>query len=1703
MSKINEDIFTAIDLIVGKRLEEISYDITKPYTIKEVKENGEYVVYDTSMIFTAYSTEDYKVDDRVYVTIPNGDFNSTKIIIGKEKEYGETGKPYDYVSPEEAIIPLEYINFNNTNAYSLLATGLQRYKTFTKENNGETIYNFNIPQGTTQLEIQLEIKNLNTENDQVYVELETIDTITNTGWSYKIFNDKITINEFGQNINFKFFTLLENDENTYEIVFKDLIAIIPSTVEGGENKRVNLFPSMEIQIPLIENQQINYSNYTRLLIKGNFKTLLPLLTYEGNYGLKLVLGHRAMGAAPDDDLVYTTLLLDNLESMIGNTYRFTDYFEQTQVYDISELGQIVSATLSFYQLDNFKYKASETDINGTPLPYVESTEFGGTLLDNNLFVKDVSIALGYDSSTIEGDYVELYTDNIIYDETTGNKNIKLRWAQKQEDGRYILKTSINSNETINWFVYNVGASSILGENWEQIQIDDENNNATNNFSINYAPNLEKTGDRLRAQVIITKEDGIKEIYTTPTLLLEHRIPVADQATLEATTRFVIISGDNLNGNYYIYGANGRLISTGEASKPRNIYIEDTIKNVKYKYKENIDENGWQSWEQFPSAAGTNNPTISVKWNTIPSEKSMIVDFLNGQYKISSYFTTSKVENNLACTIKQDKRKFYSSTEFRFGIAGSNGSEYTLALSLSNNKNFITTDNTEGAQEEVRINTVILNSENKEIQLSDTKYLTYNLIYNYGISLINTNQLVCPKNTTVNSQSGAIVKVVLSKDAGLTNYDLEAYMPVGLATPNVGYVIGPTEIIYDSYGKPDYYRGPYQIFTKEHLEEEYNPVEADGWNTYSWKKDIDGTLKEIDDDSFKPVIEIKNKEETGRLIASSFYLTNNENYYTISYSDGFNNSFTWWKDIKWSCPIYITQNHYPSSTLNKWDGALKVDDKNNYILTRAFAAGKKNNDDNTFSGVMMGDWSEQITEESITTETGIFGFNKGAQSFGFKDDGTGFIGKSGGGRILFDGEQGTIGTSESNLLIDFVNHTIESKALTIDAEITPGDTFGDTGAKFYLSNTSKKYFEISHLERDKDKNIQESSLIRIGDNTYYLQSQDYSTDKQSGTRIDLDAGKITSYGFTLDADVALPSKVTSDSKDYYGSTMYLSNQSSNYFAIGTYKKKKTSLSSYEYEHKNLIQIGSGNYYLQSADYDTTEGSEAGTKIDLANGKITSYDFTLDADVALPSTVTSGSKDYYGSTMYLSNQSSNYFAIGTYAKKKTGVLSYEYEHKKLIQIGSDNYYLQSADYNSDLTADGYVTAGIHIDLANGNIKSPNFMLTNATADGDTASLKLKGGIDVASGGKIGGWNVGNTTLYSGDGKNKDIEKKADGTVIPGNLINADEKFIVNTNGYLTCYGATLLGGTEGKSSKVIFNNEQDSGGETISVDNFVLENGSYITNKTFRAGMDLNNQISNMGKTSIAAGFVFGRASNKLRLGLTSNDNPFIERTPTDEKVSDFRYIFSQHGMTLTNNNQTYISLGKTTKEGNIVFTKYILKSDNVNYDDYNFVFSHAKPTGTGEKTDAYQLNMGHINFGITKKGRAYWQCARNSDQSTELDYEHTLNFSLNGSSNPYITAFRESTAYGSITFDSASNANVNISDLRTALDTYAPKSWVTGKDYATQSWVNDKDYAPKSWVTDKDYATQSWVTGKGYITWDSKFNGKSLYVWIADFAEKLA
>lgn len=95
---INEQILSAIDILVDNKIAKLKYDKTVTATIWSIVnlDTGEYKVKYSGNIFSAFANdlkEQYKVKDTVYVTIPEGDLSNRKVIMGKTNgsslSYGE------------------------------------------------------------------------------------------------------------------------------------------------------------------------------------------------------------------------------------------------------------------------------------------------------------------------------------------------------------------------------------------------------------------------------------------------------------------------------------------------------------------------------------------------------------------------------------------------------------------------------------------------------------------------------------------------------------------------------------------------------------------------------------------------------------------------------------------------------------------------------------------------------------------------------------------------------------------------------------------------------------------------------------------------------------------------------------------------------------------------------------------------------------------------------------------------------------------------------------------------------------------------------------------------------------------------------------------------------------------------------------------------------------------------------------------------------------------------------------------------------------------------------------------------------------------------------------------------------------------------------------------------------------------------------
>lgn len=108
-NELTEQLFEAMSIIAQAKVSNLPYDQTIVCTIvdnADAKEKNEYTVTDGTSTFIAYSENtDYRVNTKVYVTIPNNDMLNKKHITGTYVE-DNNAKYETYISPMDNFLDL-------------------------------------------------------------------------------------------------------------------------------------------------------------------------------------------------------------------------------------------------------------------------------------------------------------------------------------------------------------------------------------------------------------------------------------------------------------------------------------------------------------------------------------------------------------------------------------------------------------------------------------------------------------------------------------------------------------------------------------------------------------------------------------------------------------------------------------------------------------------------------------------------------------------------------------------------------------------------------------------------------------------------------------------------------------------------------------------------------------------------------------------------------------------------------------------------------------------------------------------------------------------------------------------------------------------------------------------------------------------------------------------------------------------------------------------------------------------------------------------------------------------------------------------------------------------------------------------------------------------------------------------------------------
>ena len=699
--------------------------------------------------------------------------------------------------------------------------------------------------------------------------------------------------------------------------------------------------------------------------------------------------------------------------------------------------------------------------------------------------------------------------------------------------KYIIPEDEDNNKyCIYWYRYEKGyydsAEPFLEEEWKRIDIQNYGLPLeTENGYYVARPNIKDNSFTFMANGELPIEKYRVVLFYNHEMFLSNILEFTNEDNTlsnlpaDLTDAIYLEHGKNSQDSYQSYGANNYLINAADAYTKREIklsfngkklkesdligaqifwYIPNNSTMLTYNIKnfenytndlKNSEDEALPQSEHFKSG-------FTCFYKTFTEEDKTIT------YGIEKYYIPTANRNTIYCKILKDELVFQAEITFVFSTFGTSGTDYTLvvhpqgfqtaveqnkeldlAISLydyNNKKLNLTTDTTgDGRNTKIswfdgysKYSSILLDKNNK---VTGAKIIYGNAINNYpGIIQVETT-----------------VQVLKNKNINLTTL-----YPIPYSATNEEfdyYIEGATTVVYDSMGSnPIYYKDPYKIFRSDTNEE---ITENITWIIENHGKSQNSTLV----NSFIPSLDSKN-----RLVPSNFYLTiptgEAQLQPVVICKQG--------EKIIWAQPIILMQNRYASNMLNSWDGSFEINEENGTIMSTMIGAGKKDSN-NTFSGILMGDISN-VSNEDNGSGIGIYGFHEGAQSFAFMNDGTGFIGKSGHGRIYFDGNQSQIRSAAwsqtknaAGMCIDLDDGWIDMKG----AKKNEDGSYNADGTQSHVRiDVKDPYFQI--------KSVNGNELIHIGSNEYYMQTDNFSNDNKTGLQFDLKAGDLIGYRFLLTA-----------------------------------------------------------------------------------------------------------------------------------------------------------------------------------------------------------------------------------------------------------------------------------------------------------------------------------------------------------------------------------------------------------------------------------------------------------------------------------------------------------------------------------------------------------------------------------------------------------
>lgn len=297
----------------------------------------------------------------------------------------------------------------------------------------------------------------------------------------------------------------ENEVYTYKSPLESFVDITgnlfkDATDLGAQDKSSLIANGTTKEIQLWSNENLAIKGYTTIGVRADFKTLLnDLNVVSGHYGIRIKIRFINDTTSQTKASSIIKQIEFNNEDMYGNTYNFETYYPQEKVFIIADPDKTIDKIwISFFQDADFGMASGAL----APIAALD-----------NLFVKNVYLAFGYDLNSFDSDKVLLYTLNSsTYDITStieeNRKILNLRWIHKTDNNlEYYAeeKEEYSSQMCIHWYKYNLATGikdDLAGNFWQEIQ------EAKNKFQYILDPDTKLSEEKIK---VIIESPVVNEI----------------------------------------------------------------------------------------------------------------------------------------------------------------------------------------------------------------------------------------------------------------------------------------------------------------------------------------------------------------------------------------------------------------------------------------------------------------------------------------------------------------------------------------------------------------------------------------------------------------------------------------------------------------------------------------------------------------------------------------------------------------------------------------------------------------------------------------------------------------------------------------------------------------------------------------------------------------------------------------------------------------------------------------------------------------------------------------------------------------------------------------------------------------------------------------------------------------------------------------